>query len=186
MEVILLRHPTEEDWMECKRRALVTMGKDVKNPPDDIWKEKMLRSRHSPIRYLQFSFYLKDIPYFSSVHLCRHVHLIPYVKSQRNDRQNEYDRTKAPQDSPVNMIIDCNAEEFMTVCNKRLCYKADKVTRTIVQMMHDCVAKSNPEFVPFMVPNCRYLKRCPEFEPCEFDLIRDLDWKVDEAEDIRE
>lgn len=171
MEVILLRHPTEEDWMECKRRALVTMGKDVKNPPDDIWKEKMLRSRHSPIRYLQFSFYLKDIPYFSSVHLCRHVHLIPYVKSQRNDRQSEYDRTKAPQDSPVNMIIDCNAEEFMTVCNKRLCYKADKVTRMIVQMMCDCIAESNPEFIPFMVPNCQWLKGCPEFEPCgRFDI----------------
>ena len=68
MEVMLIKNPSEEDWIECKRRALVTMGKDVKNPPDDIWKEKMLRSRHSPIRYLQFSFYLKDIPSWVSVH----------------------------------------------------------------------------------------------------------------------
>lgn len=166
MEVILLRHPTEEDWYGVKHRALVTMGKNVTTPPTDEWKHKMLRARHSPIRYLQFSFYLKDIPYFSSVHLCRHVHLIPYVKSQRNDRQSEYDRTKAPQDSPVNMIIDCNAEEFMTVCNKRLCGKASKETRMVVELMRDLVAESNPEFIPFMVPNCQWLKGCPEFEPC--------------------
>ena len=166
MEVILLRHPTEEDWYGVKHRALVTMGKNVTTPPTDEWKHKMLRARHSPIRYLQFSFYLKDIPYFSSVHLCRHVHLIPYVKSQRNDRQSEYDRTKAPQDSPVNMIIDCNAEEFMTVCNNRLCGKASKETRMVVELMRDLVAESNPEFIPFMVPNCQWLKGCPEFEPC--------------------
>ena len=166
MEVILLSHPTVEDWMECKRRALVTIGKDVKNPPDDIWKEKMLRSRHSPVRYLQFSFYLKDIPYFSSVHLCRHVHLIPYVKSQRNDRQSAYDRNAARQDAPVDMIIDCNAEEFMTECNKRLCGKASEKTRMVVELMRDLVAESNPEFIPFMVPNCQWLKSCPEFEPC--------------------
>ena len=68
MEVILLNHPTEEDWIECKRRALVTMGKNVTTPPTDEWKKKMLRARHSPIRYLQFSFYLKDIPSWVSVH----------------------------------------------------------------------------------------------------------------------
>lgn len=169
MEVILLKHPTDEDWIECKRRALVTMGKDVKNPPDLNWKRKMLKSRHSPIRYLQFSFYLKGIPYFSSVHYARHVHLTPYVKSQRNDRQNKYDRNKAPQDAPVDMIIDCNAEEFMVLCNKRLCMRADKTTRMIMQMMCDLVGKKNFEFLPFMIPNCKHLNGCPEFESCGFD-----------------
>lgn len=68
MEVILLNHPTEEDWYGVKLRALVTMGKNVTTPPTDEWKKKMLRARHSPIRYLQFSFYLKDIPSWVSVH----------------------------------------------------------------------------------------------------------------------
>lgn len=166
MEVILLRSPSDEDWMECKRRALVTMGKHVKNPPDDIWKNMMLRSRHSPIRYLQFSFYLKDIPSWVSVHLVRHVHAQPYVKSQRNDRQSEYDREAAPQNSPVDMIWDMNAEEFLNICNKRLCGKASEKTRMVVELMGDLVAESNPEFIPFMVPNCQWLKGCPEFEPC--------------------
>lgn len=166
MEVILLRHPTEADWMECKRRALVTMGKEAKIPPSLDWKRKMLKSRHSPIRYLQFSFYLKGIPSWVSVHLVRHVHAQPYVKSQRNDRQSEYDRNAARQDAPVDMIWDMNAEEFLTICNKRLCMKASKETRMVVQMMCDCVGKKNFEFLPFMVPNCKYLNGCPEFEPC--------------------
>lgn len=166
MQVILLRSPSEADWMECKRRALVTMGKEAKVAPSLDWKRKMLKSRHSPIRYLQFSFYLKDIPTWVSVHLVRHVHAQPYVKSQRNDRQNEYDRNAARQDAPVDMIFDMNAEEFMTICNKRLCMKASKETRMVVQMMCDCVGKKNFEFLPFMVPNCQYLNGCPEFEPC--------------------
>ena len=166
MEVILLRHPTDADWMECKRRALVTMGKEAKVAPSLDWKRKMLKSRHSPIRYLQFSFYLKDIPTWVSVHLVRHVHAQPYVKSQRNDRQSEYDRNAARQDAPVDMIFDMNAEEFMTICNKRLCMKASKETRMVVQMMCDLVGKKNFEFLPFMVPNCKYLNGCPEFEPC--------------------
>ena len=179
MEVMLLRHPTEEDWLECKRRALVTIGKDVKNPPDDIWKQKMLRSRHSPIRCLQFSFYIKDVPSWVSVHLCRHVHAQPYVKSQRNDRQTDYDRTRAPQDSPVDMIWDMNAEEFLTICNKRLCYKASRETRDVVYEMTQLVAKTNPEFVPFMVPMCFHMNMfCPEFEPCGMYNVKIDNWKV--------
>lgn len=166
MEVILLRHPTEEDWYGVKHRALVTMGKNVTTAPTDEWKHKILRARHSPIRYLQFSFYLKDIPSWVSVHLVRHVHAQPYVKSQRNDRQSDYDREIAPQNTPVDMIWDVNGEELLTICNKRLCGKASEKTRMVVELMRDLVAESNPEFVPFMVPNCQWLKRCPEFEPC--------------------
>ena len=166
MEVILLKHPTDADWMECKRSALVTMGKEAKIAPTMEWKRKMLKARHSPIRYLQFSFYLKNIPSWVSVHLVRHVHAQPYVKSQRNDRQSEYDRNAARQDSPVDMIWDMNAEEFMTICNKRLCNKASYETRQLVKMMCQAVAKTNFEFRPFMVPNCLYLNGCPELDPC--------------------
>lgn len=171
MEVILLNHPTEEDWYGVKLRALVTMGKNVTTAPTDDWKKKMLRARHSPIRYLQFSFYLKDIPSWVSVHLVRHVHAQPYVKSQRNDRQSEYDRETAPQNTPVDMIWDVNGEELLNICNKRLCNKASEKTRMVVELMRDLVAESNPEFIPFMVPNCQWLKSCPEFEPCgRFDI----------------
>lgn len=167
MEVHIIKSPTEQDWMEVKRRALVTVGKNPVTPPDDEWKHKILKARHSPIRYLQFSFYLEDIPSYVSVHLVRHVHSQPYVKSQRNDRQSEYDRTKAPQDTPVNMIWDMNAEEFMTISNKRLCRLADPATRSVVQKMCDEVSRVNPEFKDFLVPNCQYLGECKEMFSCK-------------------
>ena len=166
MEVHIIKTPTEQDWMEVKRRALVTIGKSPVNPPDYEWKYKMLRARHSPIRYLQFSFYLEQIPSYVATHLVRHIHAQPYVKSQRNDRQSDYDRTKAPQDTPVNMIWDMNAEELMNIANKRLCRLADPVTTSVVQAMCDEVIKSNPEFKDFLVPNCKYLGCCKEIYPC--------------------
>jgi len=161
----MLRHPTSEDWMECKRRALVTIGKIPISEPDEEWKEKILNARHSPIRYLQFSFLLEDIPSWVSVHLCRHIHAQPYVKSQRNDRQTVYDRNKAPQDSPVSMIWDLNAEELMVVANKRLCNQTAEKTKEIVQKICDLVKQSNPEFTKDLVPMCKYAG-CHEMDPC--------------------
>lgn len=166
MKVTCIEYPTEQDWIACKERALVTIGKKMINPPDDKWKYEILKARHSPIRRLRFSFLLEDIPSWVSVHLVRHVHAQPYVKSQRNDRQDEYDREKAPQDAPVTMIWDMNAEEFMVVTNKRLCKQASAKTRQVVRMMRDEALKTNPEFTDFLVPMCKYVGECKEMNPC--------------------
>jgi len=166
MEIKMTKWPTEDDWVECKRRALCTAGfMKVITLPSTEWKEAMLNARHSPIRCLTFSFDLVGIPSWVSVHLVRHVHAQPYVQSQRNDRQDEYDRTEAPQDSPVNMIWDMNAEELMTIANKRLCAKASPETRDIVKQMCDLVVEKCPEFKPFLVEMCKYAG-CHEYDPC--------------------
>ena len=167
MEIILLNAPTAEDWVGVKQRALVTVGKSVKTSPTSEWKHKILEARHSPIRYLRYSFLLQDIPSWVSVHLCRHVHAQPYVKSQRNDRQTEYDRNKAPQDSPVSMIWDLNAEELMVVANKRLCNQASKETRDVVRQMCLLALESTPELEGLLVPMCVYNGgKCHEMYPC--------------------
>ena len=165
MEVQLINAPTEETWMGVKQRALVTIGKSAVTPPTSEWKHKILEARHSPIRHLWYGFYIKDIPSWVSVHLCRHVHAQPYVKSQRNDRQSNYDRTKAPQDSPVDMIFDVNAEELMVIANKRLCAQASKETREVVRMMCELAEANTPELHGLLVPNCEY-NRCHEMYPC--------------------
>lgn len=154
--------------MLVKQCTLVTIGKEAKTPPTDEWKRKMLEARHSPIRELRFVFLLTNIPYWVSVHLVRHhVGCQPYVRSQRNDRQSEYDRTKAPQDAPVDMMWSMNAEALMTIANKRLCYKASPETRSIVMQMCSLVTSSNPEFELFLAPMCDYHGRvCHEFESC--------------------
>lgn len=156
MKISLLDSPTCKDWMEVKRRAMVTVGKYANTEPTTEWKRKILTARHSPIRYIRFSFLLENIPYWVSVHLVRHVHAQPYVKSQRNDLQFGYDRESAPQDMPVDMIWDMNAEELLVIANKRLCNKASPETKNVVQRMCDLVTDRCPEFTGLLMPICEY------------------------------
>lgn len=165
MKVELIEKPNANDWLEVKRRALVTIGKKPVTLPDEEWKHDILRARHSPIRRLHFSFYI-ECPYWVSVHLCRHIHAQPYVKSQRNDRQSEYDRNSAPQNETVSMIWDMNAEELMVIANKRLCDLASEETRAVVRAMCELVIAECPEFKGLLEPYCRYWGRCQEMYPC--------------------
>ena len=129
-------------------------------------KKKYLKSEHSPIRLLNFIIKM-EIPYYNSVHFARHKFGVEhFVQSQRNDRQDKYDRKSAPQDAMVSHIMYINAQELMNMSHKRLCGQADIDTRKIMQMIVKEVLKTNPEFEDVLVPNCQYLHRCPEFFPC--------------------
>lgn len=154
MKVEIIKYPTQEDWLLAKQCTLVTVGKETSKPPTEKFKRDILRARHSPIRVLQFGFYLTDIPYWVSVHLCRHIHAQPFVRTQRNDRQDQYDRNKAPQDALVDMVWYMNAEELITIANKRLCNLASKETRKLVRMICREVIKVCPEFKNELVPMC--------------------------------
>lgn len=167
MRVNLLRYPIQQDWDRCKMLALGTEGKEAKTPATDEWKHRMLKCEHSPIRTLMFTIQLVDIPYWVSVHLVRHKYGVEhYVKSQRNDRQDQYDRNLAPQNAPVNHIIDVNAQELMYMARKRLCSKASEETQQAMKMIVAEVLKMCPEFKPFLVPQCEYLGKCPEIRGC--------------------
>lgn len=167
MNVKLIKYPSSEDWVFCKQCALVTVGKESITEPQWDWKHQILEARHSPIRVLQFAFEL-EVPYWVSVHLVRHIHAQPFVKSQRNDRQSEYDRKKAPQDEMVKMIWYMNAEELQIIANKRLCQQASEETRQVVQMMCDEVIKVCLEFDGLLVPMCVYHGgKCREMFSCQ-------------------
>lgn len=167
MKVRLIKHPTEADWMEVKRRALVTAWKQPKNMPDSEWKHRILEARHSPIRYLMYSFLLEGIPSNIATHLARHIHAQPYISSLRNDRQAFTDGDKAPRDTPVNMILDVNAEELMIIANKRLCQQAAEKTRSAVKMMCCLAQDVTPELDGLLVPLCVYCGGvCHEMFPC--------------------
>lgn len=170
MEVHVLKHPTAEDWILARKCTLVTVSKDSDKEPSMEWKEKLLKARHSPIRTLQFCFKLVDIPYWVSVHLTRHVHATPFVATQRNDRQDKYDRGEAPQNQPVTMCWYMNAEELMTIANKRLCNQASKETRAVIKEICKKVILLNPEFSNVLEPMCYYRGgRCDEFNCCGFN-----------------
>ena len=168
MEIELRKYPVADDLLWMKQCTVGTMGKDAKTPPTSDFVRRLLVARHSPIRELNFSFVIRDIPYWVSVHLVRHhVGFQPYVQSQRNDRQNDYDRTKAPQDTPVTMRLTLNAEALLNLANKRLCMKASPETREVVQRMCALAEKVMPEFKGLFVPMCEYHGgRCDEVQPC--------------------
>lgn len=109
MNITLLKYPTDEDWALAKQCALVTIGKEMKTAPDMEWKHAILRARHSPIRTLQFAFYLEGVPYWVSTHLARHVHAQPFIRSQRNDRAGRIrsERSAAGRAGRHDLVHEC-------------------------------------------------------------------------------
>ena len=89
------------------------------------------------------------------------------MQSQRNDRQSQYDRTKAPQDAPVTMRVGLNAEALMTLANKRLCMKASEETRWVVQQMCWQAEEKVPALRGLCVAACEYHGGvCHEMQSC--------------------
>jgi len=166
--VEILRHPTDEDWERCKMLAMNTIGKRWSGEVTDEWKHKILKAEHSPIRTLMFTVRM-ELPYWVSTHFVRHKYGVEhYVSSQRNDRQSNYDRTKAPQDAMVTHIMDINAQELIQMARMRLCGQAAEETRRVMIQICNAVDKVNPEFAPFLTAKCLAHGGCNEFKPCGY------------------
>lgn len=169
MRVTCIYWPGEQERMLFKRAVRITMGDatDPKNGPSEKLLHDCLEARHSPIRVLNFAFLIEEIPSNISVHLCRHVHAVPFVSSLRNDRQDRMDGDNAPRNTPVDMILYCNAEELMTIANKRLCNKASEQTRLVVKMMCLEALDKMHELSGLLVPMCEYHGGvCHEIQSC--------------------
>lgn len=166
-KVEMLKSPTQQDWEWVKTCTLNTVGKKSLTAPTEEWKKKLLLSEHSPLRELWFGFRM-EIPYYVSVHYVRHhIGVNHYVQSQRNDRQEKYDRAKAPQGEMVSHIMSVNAQELVFMAHKRLCKQADTYTRAVMEEIVRQVVERFPEFEEVLVPLCEYRnKYCTEFFPC--------------------
>lgn len=117
----------------------------------------MLQAQHSPIRCLQFVIQITDIPYWVVMHLTRHkIGVEHFVQSQRNDRQNKYNRNAARQDTPVNYTFMANAEALINISHRRLCYKAADETRCAWEQVVEAILAVNPEFSDVLIPMCEY------------------------------
>ena len=167
-KVEILKHPTDADWLWCKTCTLNTVGKSSAKLPTDEWKRRLLAAEHSPLRELWFGIKM-EIPYWVSVHFVRHhIGVNHYVQSQRNDRQDRYDRNSAPQDALVSHIMSINAQELVFMSHRRLCNQASPETRAAWRLVVDEIAKVEPEIAACCVPECVYRGFCPEFKPCGF------------------
>lgn len=168
MKVEILKYPTEADWMWCKTCTLNTVGKTSTKLPTDEWKKKLIESEHSPLRELWFGIKM-EIPYWVSVHYVRHhIGVNHYVQTQRNDRQNKYDRNEAPQGEMVLHIMSVNLQELVFMSHKRLCYQASKETREVMEEIVRQVVGLYPELKSVLVPLCYYRNGlCTEFDGCD-------------------
>lgn len=166
-EIEILKSPSKQDWEWAKTCTLNTVGRKSITAPTEEWKKKLILAEHSPLRELWFGIRM-NIPYYVSVHYVRHhIGVNHYVQSQRNDRQSNYDRTKAPQDAMVSHIMSVNAQELVFMSHKRLCKQADPYTRAVMQEIVRQVVMLCPEFKEVLVPLCKYRNgKCTEFFPC--------------------
>lgn len=166
-KVEILKIPSDEDWMITKLCTLNTVGKTSTTLPTEEWKHKLIMSEHSPIRTLNFCIKM-TLPYWVSVHFCRHfMGVTHFVQTQRNDRQDKYDRDMAPQGQMVTHIIYVNIQELMFMSRRRYCMQAAEYTRKV---MHE-ICRQIEELCPYTVgafePMCFYRGgRCTEFYPC--------------------
>lgn len=171
LSVNILSVPSDEDWLMSKKLAYRTIGKETEKQPDEQWKRMILRAEHSPIRNLLVRWEWINLPYWVSVHFVRHkIGIEHYVRSQRNDRQSEYDRNTAPQNATVTHACAANLQAIINISKVRLCKQASYETRYAWVMFLGELINHMPEVPDFCQPTCIYRNGiCPEPRSCGFN-----------------
>lgn len=175
------------DWIRVVNAARRTWGKNpIDHEPSDKFKRQILLAEHSPIRLLEYDFTIEDIRQWVSVHICRHhVGCEKFVHSQRQDindqvevitkrlieilkeegllREGWRERDYMFQGEPNEMDMTCNAQAFINISRKRLCYGcASPETRTAWQVVINALKKVDPILAEKCVPDCLYRGFCTE------------------------
>lgn len=149
--------------VELMRRAceMTTHGDGKKSK---MTLAKIYDCEHSPIRTQQFWIELLGIPSFVSVHLVRHgIGIVSFVSTNRDDRGGS---DKVDRMTPVNHGMIINAQSLINMARKRLCFKAHKETREVMEALRAEIEKVDPDLARFMVPECAYRKDCHEPKSC--------------------
>lgn len=156
------------DWEEVVNDCRMTVSKEeLGHEPSQTFKKAILISEHDPIRDIEVKFRWASIKYWVAMHWKTHIWR-SRTNTQRNDRQDNYDRNKAPQDSPVEFIGDANAQHLIDTMRKRLCYMAAPETRKYAEDLKETLHGIEPELSDVLVPNCVYRCGCPENGKCKF------------------
>lgn len=154
------------DWPEVVNDCRATVAKpELGREPSTDFKKKILIAEHDPIRDIEIKFRWRNIPYWIAMHWKTHIWR-SRTNTQRNDRQDLYDRGKAPQDTPVDFIGDPNAQHLIDTMRKRLCYMAAPETRAYAEDLKRALREVEPELSDVLVPNCVYRCGCPECGGC--------------------
>lgn len=158
-------------WQDVVDAARFTQRKEsLGKEPSTNFKKKIIRAEHSPLRCLMFNIDMYDVPYYSSVHFVRHVHAVPFCSTSRPDIDGKQKpREEQRKTDPVNLRLFLNAEEIINISRKRLCNKAEFITRELWKEIINKLRETEPELAAACVPNCIYRGFCPEMESCNYD-----------------
>ena len=179
------------DWKRVVNAARRTWGKDpIDHEPSDKFKRQILLAEHSPIRLLEYDFTIADIRQWVTVHLVRHhVGCEKFVHSQRQDinaqvevitkrlieilkeegllREGWRERDYMYQGETNEMDMTCNAQSFMSISRKRLCYGCPSPeTRQAWEVVIEALREVDPILAEKCAPDCIYRGFCPEGRRC--------------------
>lgn len=179
------------DWIRVVNAARRTWGKDpINHEPSVKFKKEILLAEHSPIRLLEYDFTISDIRQWVTVHLVRHHEgCEKFVHTQRQDINDEIERiTKTIidiftregllkdgwrerdylfQGQPNDMDMTCNAQAFINISRKRLCFGCPSPeTRMAWEIVIEKLREIDPILAEKCVPECVYRGFCPENRRC--------------------
>lgn len=151
-------------WSEVLDACRATVSKKFlgKEPSEDF-KRKLMVCEHSPIRQLWVKWRWRNLPSYISTHFARHhIGFEKWISSQRNDRQNKYDRREARQDAPVTFVGEGNAQFLINMSKVRLCTSADPDTRKQAEDLKLTLNEVDSNIAWACVPSCVYRGSCSE------------------------
>ena len=129
---------------------------------------KMYKAEHSPIRLREFKIVIENCPSWVATHFVRHhIGVEKFVSTQRTDRTG-IDRNKLPQDQPVRLQMNCNAQAMINISRKRLCNQASKETREVWRMVIEKLKDIDKALYDCCKRECIYRGSCPELNPCGY------------------
>ena len=156
--------------------ARTTIGLEEGNKEvSDNYMLRMYRAEHSPIRLREFKIVIENCPSWVATHFVRHhIGVEKFVSTQRTDRTG-VDRNKLPQDSPVRLQMNCNAQAMINISRKRLCNQASKETRMIWKKVLEELRKIDKPLYDSCVSECIYRGHCPEYKGCGYNKTTNFD-----------
>lgn len=179
-------------WEYALDATRMTSGKPLTGKvPSDAFIRRSIMAEHSTIKVVQYRVIIRNLHQWVGVHLVRHEHMLPYICTQRNDRNSSINslvekilgellqmiRAEQPDFSARNLLPQganndhmfwLNAQTFINISRRRLCHAASKETQQVWNAVLAELQKVDPILTDFLVPMCVYRGFCPEYESCGY------------------
>lgn len=141
---------------------------------------------------MEYLISFEDLRQWVGVHLLRHPYVLPFIHSQRVDRDEKRigeatDRVMEIISADLKASTDfnlrdyrfqgevndhdfyVNAQTLINISRKRLCSCASKETREAWELVKEAVREIDPMMAHCMVRQCIYRGFCPEMHPaCKY------------------